>query len=104
MDLQLPNDRMLHSICAVKVQVQVSCAPVAQRLEQQTHNLLVRGSNPCGGTSKLWLFLPCVCENLAAESVLRLFRRKHCLFDLNLRSARLGLSSCDNDLFTSQLE
>jgi hypothetical protein len=27
-----------------------SCAPVAQRLEQQTHNLLVRGSNPCGGT------------------------------------------------------
>jgi hypothetical protein len=26
------------------------CAPVAQRLEQQTHNLLVRGSNPCGGT------------------------------------------------------
>ena len=29
------------------------CAPVAQRLEQQTHNLLVRGSNPCGGTSFL---------------------------------------------------
>ena len=29
------------------------CAPVAQRLEQQTHNLLVRGSNPCGGTNKL---------------------------------------------------
>ena len=28
------------------------CAPVAQRLEQQTHNLLVRGSNPCGGTTK----------------------------------------------------
>ena len=28
------------------------CAPVAQRLEQQTHNLLVRGSNPCGGTKK----------------------------------------------------
>ena len=27
-----------------------TCAPVAQRLEQQTHNLLVRGSNPCGGT------------------------------------------------------
>ncbi len=27
------------------------CAPVAQRLEQQTHNLLVRGSNPCGGTN-----------------------------------------------------
>ncbi|MCU1267431.1 MAG: hypothetical protein JWM21_3749 [Acidobacteria bacterium] len=26
-----------------------SCAPVAQWLEQQTHNLLVRGSNPCGG-------------------------------------------------------
>jgi hypothetical protein len=29
----------------------VICAPVAQRLEQQTHNLLVRGSNPCGGTN-----------------------------------------------------
>src|SRR5215813_9185794 len=29
-----------------------SCAPVAQRLEQQTHNLLVRGSNPCGGTNQ----------------------------------------------------
>src|SRR5690349_15240140 len=29
------------------------CAPVAQRLEQQTHNLLVRGSNPCGGTNKI---------------------------------------------------
>ena len=29
-----------------------SCAPVAQRLEQQTHNLLVRGSNPCGGTKE----------------------------------------------------
>jgi hypothetical protein len=29
------------------------CAPVAQRLEQQTHNLLVRGSNPCGGTNQL---------------------------------------------------
>src|ERR1700752_1424721 len=28
------------------------CAPVAQRLEQQTHNLLVRGSNPCGGTNQ----------------------------------------------------
>lgn len=30
-----------------------ACAPVAQRLEQQTHNLLVRGSNPCGGTKVL---------------------------------------------------
>ena len=30
-----------------------SCAPVAQRLEQQTHNLLVRGSNPCGGTKSI---------------------------------------------------
>src|SRR5438132_13332682 len=28
-------------------------APVAQWLEQQTHNLLVRGSNPCGGTNQL---------------------------------------------------
>lgn len=25
-------------------------APVAQRLEQQTHNLLAAGSNPAGGT------------------------------------------------------
>jgi signal transduction histidine kinase len=33
--------------------VQMPCAPVAQRLEQQTHNLLVRGSNPCGGTNQL---------------------------------------------------
>src|SRR5688572_8284763 len=31
----------------------LQCAPVAQRLEQQTHNLLVRGSNPCGGTNQL---------------------------------------------------
>src|SRR6185436_20966724 len=31
----------------------VICAPVAQRLEKQTHNLLVRGSNPCGGTNQL---------------------------------------------------
>jgi hypothetical protein len=30
-----------------------NCAPVAQRVEQQTHNLLVRGSNPCGGTNQL---------------------------------------------------
>ena len=30
-----------------------SCAPVAQWLEQQTHNLLVRGSNPCGGTNEI---------------------------------------------------
>ena len=37
----LPNNRVVHC---------VPCAPVAQRLEQQTHNLLVRGSNPCGGT------------------------------------------------------
>ena len=38
----LTNNRLLT--------VNNSCAPVAQRLEQQTHNLLVRGSNPCGGT------------------------------------------------------
>ena len=31
--------------------------PIAQRLEQQTHNLLVRGSNPCGPTS-INLFYP----------------------------------------------
>ncbi len=45
-----------------------ACAPVAQRLEQQTHNLLVRGSNPCGGTNQLarvltftssWLLFTC---------------------------------------------
>ena len=33
-------------------------APVAQRLEQQTHNLLVRGSNPCGGTNPTLFRLP----------------------------------------------
>ena len=45
--LQLPNGGMLNSL------LQICCAPVAQRLEQQTHNLLVRGSNPCGGTKQL---------------------------------------------------
>ena len=30
-----------------------NCAPVAQRLEQQTHNLLVRGSNPRGGIFRI---------------------------------------------------
>src|ERR1051326_6062616 len=42
----------------VKQQLQLhsnTCAPVAQRLEQQTHNLLVRGSNPCGGTRWSWV-------------------------------------------------
>jgi hypothetical protein len=34
--------------------------PVAQRLEQQTHNLLVVGSNPTGPTSKVSHFLMCV--------------------------------------------
>ena len=33
-------------------------APVAQRLEQQTHNLLVRGSNPCGGTRDIGSSIP----------------------------------------------
>src|SRR5436190_12172868 len=28
-----------------------TCGPIAQRLEQQTHNLLVPGSNPGGPTS-----------------------------------------------------
>ena len=61
-DLQLPNDCMINSL------IHDLCAPVAQRLEQQTHNLLVRGSNPCGGTNgikQLWaaallpIFLMC---------------------------------------------
>jgi hypothetical protein len=33
--------------------------PIAQRLEQQTHNLLVPGSNP-GGPTKLTLVIPVV--------------------------------------------
>ncbi len=34
-----------------------SCGPVAQRLEQGTHNPLVQGSNPCGPTIFLrWLW------------------------------------------------
>src|SRR2546425_1903921 len=44
------------------------CAPVAQRLEQQTHNLLVRGSNPCGRseehTSELQSLAYLVCRLL----------------------------------------
>ncbi len=43
-DFHLPISRVIHS---------PPCAPVAQRLEQQTHNLLVRGSNPCGGTNRI---------------------------------------------------
>ena len=31
----------------------VKCGPVAQRLEQWTHNPLVQGSNPCGPTNQL---------------------------------------------------
>ncbi len=46
-DLQIPKEGVLHSAITVS-----PCAPVAQRLEQQTHNLLVRGSNPCGGTKR----------------------------------------------------
>ena len=30
--------------------------PVAQRLEQQTHNLLVVGSNPTGPTTQSFIF------------------------------------------------
>ena len=32
----------------------VSRGPIAQRLEQQTHNLLVPGSNPGGPTKRLY--------------------------------------------------
>lgn len=56
--LQLPDrsvyTQLRHTIAEVALVFslfsRVPCAPVAQRLEQQTHNLLVRGSNPCGGT------------------------------------------------------
>ncbi len=41
------------SLVTIFGQSSKECAPVAQRLEQQTHNLLVRGSNPCGGTNQL---------------------------------------------------
>src|SRR5260370_3986747 len=44
------------------------CAPVAQRLEQQTHNLLVRGSNPCGGTNQLASSLTLTSSRCWAES------------------------------------
>src|SRR5215510_9295807 len=44
------------------------CAPVAQRLEQQTHNLLVRGSNPCGGTKEVSLNLTLATSDLAREA------------------------------------
>ena|SRR5687767_14741171 len=45
------------------------CAPVAQRLEQQTHNLLVRGSNPCGGTNEIgnWRLPIGDCRLLSAD-------------------------------------
>lgn len=45
------------------------CAPVAQRLEQQTHNLLVRGSNPCGGTNQLARVLTFMSRELEGESL-----------------------------------
>src|SRR3989441_10710746 len=52
------------------------CAPVAQRLEQQTHNLLVRGSNPCGGTNQLASCLTlttsgCLCESCSTASAIQ---------------------------------
>src|SRR6185503_18941639 len=53
--------------------IQEYCAPVAQRLEQQTHNLLVRGSNPCGGTNLVRLTLSSL-------------RRKHERFNHNFGS------------------
>ena len=47
-----------HSLFAtIPCHLKSPCAPVAQRLEQQTHNLLVRGSNPCGGTNEVSLSL-----------------------------------------------
>ena len=62
-DLQLRNNRVIHCVTyfftrfgeavADGRRLVSCCAPVAQRLEQQTHNLLVRGSNPCGGTNQL---------------------------------------------------
>ena len=44
------------------------CAPVAQRLEQQTHNLLVRGSNPCGGTNQLARILTLTSSSCWADT------------------------------------
>ena len=44
------------------------CAPVAQRLEQQTHNLLVRGSSPCGGTNELARCLTLTSSSCWADS------------------------------------
>src|SRR2546423_1785485 len=44
------------------------CAPVAQRLEQQTHNLLVRGSNPCGGTNQLARVLTLTASGCCADN------------------------------------
>ena len=42
----------VHKFSARISRPSIQCAPVAQWLEQQTHNLLVRGSNPCGGTNQ----------------------------------------------------
>ena len=49
------------------------CAPVAQRLEQQTHNLLVRGSNPRGGTKDIADFRYRVSVDVTRRSRTRAF-------------------------------
>src|ERR1700756_4469495 len=59
-----------------KPQFRQQCGPVAQRLEQGTHNPLVRGSNPCGPTKPSRFVLNelvCVCRNLILA-----LRRAHC--------------------------
>ena len=40
-------------LLTVVVKLLLVFGPIAQRLEQQTHNLLVVGSNPAGATNKL---------------------------------------------------
>ena len=47
----LLNIKLGSTFAAVFVTIELDLGPIAQRLEQQTHNLLVRGSNPCGPTS-----------------------------------------------------
>ena len=46
-----PQPSALHALRTVPSTIGFRCGPVAQRLEQGTHNPLVRGSNPCGPTS-----------------------------------------------------
>ena len=46
----LLNIKLGSTFAAVFLTIELDLGPIAQRLEQQTHNLLVRGSNPCGPT------------------------------------------------------